>query len=162
MHVVCVLFLISWIAYYQRRLQRLFPVVWKDSVEHTGNNALGSYFFFFSFFFIIIKKSKIKKEKEKKTFFKLLARWSPARPVPWAVCLPVHHCYPVSGRMLLTGQTPLPRRPPPLAPPQGGRWARHTASSLTSSALDSNADLPAMNSCSSKSHLQPNSRKSSV
>lgn len=110
MHVVCVLFLISWIAYYQRRLQRLFPVVWKDSVEHTGNNALGSYFFFFLFFFfIIIKKSKIKKEKEKKTFFKLLARWSPARPVPWAVCLPVHHCYPVSGRMLLTGETPLPQ-----------------------------------------------------
>lgn len=106
MHIVCVLFLISWIAYYQRRLQRLFPVVWKDSVEHTGNNALGSYFFFFS---IIIKKSKIKKEKGKKTFFKLLARWSPARPVPWAVCLPVHHCYPVSGRMLLTGQTPLPQ-----------------------------------------------------
>lgn len=106
MHVVCVLFLISWIAYYQRRLQRLFPVVWKDSVEHTGNNALGSYFFFC---FIIIKKSKIKKEKGKKTFFKLLARWSPARPVPWAVCLPVHHCYPVSGRMLLTGQTPLPQ-----------------------------------------------------
>lgn len=114
MHFVCVLFLISWTAYYQRRLRRVFPVIWKDSVEDTGNTALESHFFFFC---RNRKKIKNKKRKrKKKTFFKLLARWSPTWPVSWAACHPVHYCYPVSGRMLFTRQTPLvapcPRRPP--------------------------------------------------
>lgn len=108
MHFVCVLVLISWTAYYQRRLRRVFPVIWKDSVEDTGKTALESYFFFL---FLQKHKKKIKnkkKEKTKKTFFKLLARWSPARPASWAACHPAHHCYPVSGRTLLTRQTPAP------------------------------------------------------
>lgn len=101
MHFVCVLFLISRTAYYQRRLQRVFPVIWKDSVEDTGNSALESYYFFFFFFSQKLKKKikNKKKKRKKKMFFKLLARRSPVWPVPWGVCHPVHHCCPGSGRM---------------------------------------------------------------
>lgn len=76
-------------------------------------------------------------------FFKLLAWWSPVRPVPvpWAVCHPAHHCCPGSGRM----HPALLQEPllavlgvlPCVVWLLNGHQAQHTAPSSTTSALGS-------------------------
>lgn len=169
MRFVCMVFLISWTAYYQRRLRRLFPVIWKDSVEDTGNTALESYFFSFSQKHKKTPENKKKKRKRKRSS----SCWHNGVPLGLSHELGVIQC--TIATLSQEGCSSPDRHPCPRRPPlallrvhprrvllRGGHWAQHTATSLKTSALDSNADLPAVNSCSSKSHLQPNIHKSSA
>ena len=141
-------------------------MVRKDSLEDTGNTALESHFFFF--LQKHRKKSKIKKGKEKENVLQVVGK-TESRSACLTSC--VIQC--TSATLSREGcsspaSPPCPRRPPLRAllrvhPRVVGccvvATEPSTATSLTTSALDSNADLPAINSCSSKSHSSQISTK---